>query len=375
MNSAGHNLPNPDPGPNLSDLPRTSEDLTSAWLSDHLSLDGQKHQIEVDTVQPLEAVNSFQGNLVRVAINTPADSDLPGSLVVKMVPENEQLRAIGRQLGIYGREAAFYAQIGSFAQLRVPRYFGSAVDAETGDSTIAMEDLSHLRTGDQIAGFTLSEARRTITQYAQMHATWWNAPHLPDYEWLPPWNLPAMVAYIPTIYPAAWSACADIFSDKLSDGDRALGELLGEHIAALMEHAGSGPITLVHGDARHDNLMFGEDESEPPFVVDWQYVASGRGMLDIAYYLTQGGDAELVAPAELELVESYHDAICEGGVKAYDLDTCWEDYRRFALYMLVFPVFTASMIDSSSETQRNALGTILKRGLRAAHRLNSADLF
>lgn len=326
-------------------------------------------------IAPLEVQNSFQGNLVQVVIGNPTEADVPESLVVKMVPENEQLRAIGRQLGIYGREAAFYAQIGSLAQLQVPRYLGSALEAETGDSTIILEDLSHLRTGNQTAGFTLSEARRTITQYAQMHATWWNAPHLPDYDWLPPWNLPAMVAYIPTVYPGAWSACAEIFADLLSEDDCVLGELLGKHIAALMEHAGTGPVTLVHGDARHDNLMFSDDEDAPPYVVDWQYVACGRGMLDIAYYLTQGGPAELVAPVELELVEAYHDAICAGGVKAYDLDTCWEDYRRFALYMLVFPVFTTSMIDPSSDAQREALGTILKRGLKAAHRLNSADLF
>lgn len=360
----------------MSNLPRSAKDLTSAWLSDQLSRDGRTHTVELASVAPLEGLNSFQGNLVRVTLdNPPEDPDIPDSLVVKMVPENEALRAIARQLGIYRREAAFYDEIGEAAQLQVPRTFGSAVDPETGDSTILLEDLSHLRTGDQTSGFTLSEARRAITQYAQMHAAWWNAPHLPDYEWLPPWNLPAMVAYIPTVYPGAWSACAEMFGDLLSEGDRALGDLLGRHIAALMEHAGTGPVTLVHGDARHDNLMFSDDETAPPFVVDWQYVASGRGMLDIAYYLTQGGPAELVAPVELELIETYHDAISARGVKAYDLDMCWEDYRRFALYMLVFPVFTAAMIDPSSEVQRNALSTILKRGLKAAHRLNSADLF
>lgn len=356
-------------------FPRIDKDITAPWLAQRLAENGHNSKLDSITTGPLEGVNSFQGNLVQVMTGLPKGGDIPASLVVKMVPENEQLRAIGRQLGIYGREAAFYAEIGASSKLQVPACFGAEVDPATGDSAIILEDLSHLRTGDQLTGFTVSEARRTITQYARMHAAWWNAAHLPDYKWLPPWNLPAMVAYIPTVYPAAWDACAALVADQLDDGDRALGELLGQNIAALMEHAGTGPVTLVHGDARHDNLMFSDDETSPPHVVDWQYVASGRGMLDIAYYLTQGGDAEMVALVERELVEIYHLALCTAGVKAYDLEACWEDYRRFALYMLVFPVFTASMIDPSSNAQRNGLGQILKRGLQAAHRLKSAELF
>ncbi|MGA1609012.1 MAG: FHIPEP family type III secretion protein, partial [Planctomycetota bacterium] len=158
-------------------------------------------------------------------------TDLPSHFVVKMVPENEQLRAIGRQLYIYGREAAFYGEIGAGSGIRVPRCFGAQFDPDTGDTAIVLEDLSHLRTGNQYEGFTLSEAGRAVDQYAALHARWWNEPALSGFSWLPPWTQPELVAYLPTVFPAAWQGCAALFAETLSDEDRALGTLLGERLA------------------------------------------------------------------------------------------------------------------------------------------------
>ncbi len=295
--------------------------------------------------------------------------------MVKLVPENEALRGIGRQLGIYAREAAFYLTIGAESGVRQPTCFGVEIDSETGDSAIVLEDLSHTRTGDQLAGFTRDEAERVIDQYAVLHARWWNDPRLGTSAWLPPWNLPTMVAYLPQAYrEQAWPAFAALFADELGAADHALGELLGEHVGALMELIGTGPVTLVHGDARHDNLMFGEDPSAAPYVIDWQYVASGRGIVDIAYYLTQSGEQSVVAESEETLVRRYHDALGANGASSYDWDACWSDYRRLALYTLVYPVFTAALIDPSMNAHKAALGVILRRGLDAAQRLDSAAL-
>src|SRR3546814_17941782 len=79
-----------------------------------------------------------------------------------------------------------------------------------------------------------------------------------------------------------------------------------------MEYAGTGPVTLLHGDARHDNLMYPDDGS-PPHIVDWQFVANGRAMVDIAYYLCPGGDATLVAPMERDVIGAYPDALMRAG--------------------------------------------------------------
>ena len=357
----------------MSGVPRAINDITSEWLTSVMADTVGGSQVTLGDIAPLEGSTSFQGNLVRAHIDAGAGN--PASAVVKMVPENEGLRGIGRQLGIYAREAAFYLTVGAESGIRQPACYGVAIDTETGDSTIVLEDLSALRTGNQIAGFSLSEAERTIDQYATLHARWWDSPRLASLEWLPPWNLPAMVAYLPQAFQQqAWPACAALFADTFGDEENRLGALLGEQVAPLMNLIGTGPVTLVHGDARHDNLMFPDDDATAPYMVDWQYVASGRGIVDIAYYLSQSGDPAVVAPVERDLVARYHAALAAQGVSGYGWDDCWADYRKLALYSLVYPIFTSALIDPAVAEQKRALGVILSRGFDAARRLKSTDL-
>jgi hypothetical protein len=99
-----------------------------------------------------------------------------------------------------------------------------------------------------------------------------------------------------------------------------------------------------------------------------------RGTVDLAYYITQGGDPETVAPVEEDIVRAYHEALCAGGVADYDWETCWHEYRLFALYALVFPILAAGLIDAKVEAQRNAIGLLISRGFAAARRLASVEL-
>ena len=110
-----------------------------------------------------------------------------------------------------------------------------------------------------------------------------------------------------------------------------------------------------------------------PHVVDWQFVARGRGVMDVAYYLTQSGATDIAAAHERTLVEQYHEALCRGGVSDYSLENCWEDYRRFAYYALVYPVFTAGTADPDNEDQRAAIAVILERAVSAILRLDGAE--
>ncbi|MDH3739145.1 MAG: phosphotransferase, partial [Alphaproteobacteria bacterium] len=128
------------------------------------------------------------------------------------------------------------------------------------------------------------------------------------------------------------------------------------------------------GDARHENLLFDPtDESVPPYVVDWQFVARGRGMMDVAYYLTQSGPTEVAAAHESELVARYHDELCRSGVQEYSLEDCWQDYRRFAYYALVYPVITAGVSDPDNAEQRAGITIILERAVAALLRLDAAE--
>src|SRR5690606_17604900 len=86
------------------------------------------------------------------------------------------------------------------------------------------------------------------------------------------------------------------------------------------------PWTVAHGDFRVDNLLFGGDRVA---VVDWQTVAHGPGLADLAYFLGASLPVEDRRAHERDLVAGYHQRLTAGGVDL-DFDDCWAGYRRYA---------------------------------------------
>jgi len=199
-------------------------------------------------------------------------------------------------------------------------------------------------------------------------------PELSELAWLPAWNEPAMVEFAVGAYAQVWPAVAAAFEDSLPAEAVALGGRLADILGDMMNHVAAPPFTLAHGDARHENLMFDPaDDSAAPHVIDWQLTSRSRGVMDVAYYLTQSVPADIAATHERALVERYHEELCRGGVSDYSMASCWEDYRRFAYYALVYPVFAAGFMDPENDEHRAAISVILERAVSAILRLDAAE--
>ena len=350
----------------MANVPTSLAEITPDWLTATLSESLPGTAATAVDVEPLHLVANYNGTLARVIPEyARRHADAPDSLVAKLIPQNERMLHLGVSLGVYRREAALYSEIGRETGVRMPTLLGYTEDAESGFSALLLEDLSHLRTGDQVAGFTAVEAEAALVQFARQHARWWNRAELKELAWLPTWNEPAMVAFAVGAYAQIWPLCAAMFEDSLPTEAVALGGHLTEILADMMNDVAAPPFTLAHGDARHENLLFDPaDESAAPYVVDWQLTARGRGVMDVAYYLTQSGPSDIAAAHERALVERYHEELCRGGVKDYSAARCWEDYRRFAYYALVYP---------ANIEQRAGITVILQRTVDAILRLDAAE--
>ncbi len=359
----------------MAAVPTTLAEITPDWLTATLSERLPGTVVSDADIVPLHRVANYNGTLAQVFLTYASrHANAPDSLVAKLVPQNERMLHLGVSLGVYRREAALYREIGPAAGVKMPKLFGYTENPDTAISALLLEDLSHLRTGDQYAGFTAAEAESTLLQFAHQHAHWWDRRELDDMTWLPAWNDPAMIEFAAGAYAQVWPACAAIFEDILPAEAVTLGARLTDILGDMMNAVAAAPSTLAHGDARHENLLFDPaDESAAPYVIDWQFVARGRGVMDVAYYLTQSGATDIAAAHERTLVERYHEALCRGGVSDYSLENCWEDYRRFAYYALVYPVFTAGTADPDNEDQRAAIAVILERAVSAILRLDGAE--
>ena len=98
--------------------------------------------------------------------------------------------------------------------------------------------------------------------------------------------------------------------------------------------------TLVHGDHRADNLLFGPDP-EPPVVVDWGGFAEGAAMSDVAYFLGGSLLPHHRRETEGDLVRRYWDDLVALGVDDLPWDDCWRQYRIHAFSGLSMAVLAS----------------------------------
>ena len=113
-------------------------------------------------------------------------------------------------------------------------------------------------------------------------------------------------------------------------------------IQEMMGPDGGRPLTLVHHDARPDNVFVAVDAAPPSAVlIDWQFVGIGVGPAADLAWLVSGTlepgfedpvTGETVGPEAMRstyrlIVEEYHDALVGAGVPdTYSLESCWRDF-------------------------------------------------
>jgi hypothetical protein len=206
---------------------------------------------------------------------------------------------------------------------------------------LLLEDLAPARTGDQLAGCSVDQAAIAVAELPRLHAPRWSDPALAAYSWLHRTNDDSPISVV-DLYQAVLPGFAERYASRLDADVLALAERFAVSLPGY-QAALPAATTVVHGDYRLDNLLFGTAEGGPPVgVVDWQTVYHGPGVADLAYFLGAGllpGDRRA---HEGELVRLYRDGMAALGV-GLDGDELWEQYRLLTMGGVIMAVI-ASMI-------------------------------
>lgn len=252
-------------------------------------------------------------------------------------------------------------------ELRTPRLYHGASDAETSKSVLLLEDIVDARVGDNEAGCSVEQAELAIRHSAKFHAAWWESPRLDEFPWLPDINYNAHLGQ--ESYQQAWDRFIGKVGDQLSSPFRKVAEQYGKHVVGIRDQLAARPTTIVHGDYRLGNRFFGLPGSESPLTVaDWQTVGRGTGAHDVAYFLAFCLEPERRREAEINLITGYHETLVENGVRGDELDECREDYRLSFFLPLQRLVVAGANLDVGS-----ALLSVAARRVSAAmadHRID-----
>jgi hypothetical protein len=125
----------------------------------------------------------------------------------------------------------------------------------------------------------------------------------------------------------------------------------------LLRQLSEGPMTLLHGDYRTDNMMFAPDGTV--IMMDFQLTGVGSAAYDLAYFI--GSCLEVDAARERLLYDRWIDGLIAGGVPESDLAGMWEKYRIASLFCLVYPAVASRGMDLDVPRERELANVMMSR--------------
>jgi hypothetical protein len=316
------------------------EAITAEWLTDALAAGGVAARVRDFAMR---RVGTGQiGQSVRFELDyAEAGEGAPGSLIGKFAAPEPDSRNTGIVLGNYKREINFYNHLAATALISTPRCYLAAIDEATHDFVLMMEDLAPAEPGDQLKGCTLEQARLAVREAANLHASHWDDAAIEDLAWVSGTRAAGALSSTgssdPEVLVGLWKGFRARYGERLEREALQVGERL---IARYDRYqtAYQGPKSLVHIDFRPDNMMFASTAGgRPVTVLDWQSLAFGCGVTDVAYFLAGALKRDERRKVERELLAEYHERLAGLGVR-YDFEQLWTDYRSraFALFMVAF---------------------------------------
>ncbi len=313
------------------------ENVAAGWLTRVLQFSGVG--AEVANFTSREIGTGQVGRNVRFALEYSRGTG-PATIVGKFASQDPTSRATGVAQNNYFKEVMFYNEVLPTVAIRTPRPLYAEIDASSHAFCLMLEDITPASQGDQIAGCQPAMARLAMVEASRLHAPRWNDPALDSIVWLRP-NAALGADFFKTFWHQLFPGFMARYHDHMPAEHR---DLLHRFTGKLDGWVSSrpGPRSLVHGDFRLDNMLFGS--VTPLVVVDWQTISIGNPVADISYFLGAGLLPEVRRTHEVEMVSIYHQALLAQGVTGFGFDECFRDYRRYSFSGLVMAVIASMLV-------------------------------
>ena len=315
-------------------IPRGLSDLTSEWVGAVMASHGYGAVKDVS----VEPIGTGQiADSARLSITWGHGTPGPDTLVAKVTAASEESRQAGMTTRTYEVEVGFYSSLAAELPVRTPRCYWAGFDPSQAAYGVVLEDVAPAHQGDQVGGCSIDEAAAALDELALLHAPRWGDTNLESLSWLHVGGRDrgsGLGGILGMFLPGFLERYESRMTPEVVQ--------LIPRFLEVMDHYGGGldgPKTVLHGDFRNDNLMFGLDRV---VVLDWQTVSLGAALSDVSYFLGGSLLPDDRRAHEEKLVRGYFDKIRSLGVDM-DWDRCWLDYRRYAFAGLIMAMF-ASMV-------------------------------
>jgi hypothetical protein len=354
-----------------SDIPVEPEEFDADWLTGALEEAGVARGATVTRLEFEGYVGTGQMSRNGRFRLTWSDPDgRPPTVVVKLPSADPPTRSSSFDNGAYANEFIFYSHVAPTVDVRTPHCWVARYDELARRCVLVMEDLDQSTQGDQFDGCTPEQVPLVVEQAVAFHAPRWG-----DAELVPLFirSDPAeRIARTADYYRAAVGQClvrlGSNFSADVTKLVEAFADLFGRWAVGT-----ETPRTVVHGDFRPDNFLFGRGPGAPPLaIVDWQTATLGLGPTDLAYFLGGAFPEAERRDLERDVVEDYRRRLNAAGID-YSDDDCWRDYRWGTLHGVLIGVL-ATLLAAQTERGDRLFTLMISRHAQHALDLDALGL-
>ena len=331
----------------------------------------QSSIISVKT-EPIMGKASFNAQLFRLHLTyDQQESECPHSLVAKLPTSNADLHENATVFQPGRKETWFYKYGASHTPIHTPRCYYNSLDPITGASILLLEDLAPAQNGNQLDGTSISTAKLALESAARLHAAWWGKEHVRamlSSDGVAN-NSVAAENLVQQLFLEAWPRFVARSKDRIPDNVCQFGEYLTHRVSGLSSLLDNSPKTLIHGDFRLDNMLFGKSDGDTRcWIIDWEDIDFGNGPYDVAWFI--GGCLDIGSSSEeQDLLEFYYDRLVREGVTEYAWPECQRDYCYAMSDAFVQGVLMATG-DKTDSTYHTQLADVIgRRFVRACDRL------
>ena len=341
------------------------EDISIAWLNQIAYYIKPEYVGAVSSFQ-VENVGidmGFVNQLVRVLIEYESGiAKGPKSVIVKCPPLDLDLKRVSNRLNNLQREIRIYQGFDLPDGITIPRLYYSSIEESYGNGVLVIEDIDYAIQGDSVVGCSYQEAVLAIKEIAKFHAHYWIRSNRESFNSIPH-KSDEIFAY-QELFRDAWESLVQKAGIHMPLYLLGLGDKLAGNINKIKTILSGDPITLIHGDYRLDNCFFVYEHGPQPDglkVIDWEYCVKGRGVNDVAAFISEAFRPNDRRDLEWKLLAIYYSTLKHNGVTDYSFDQCFEDYRISMLEILIFWVISGGFCDYSGTRATEYLSNSLDR--------------
>jgi HAD superfamily hydrolase (TIGR01509 family) len=243
-------------------------------------------------------------------------------------------------LGLFDREYYFYEQIRDYITICAPKYIGTIKNKEYLSKGILLENINR---EDFVLGLDLNKENidvslKVIEQCAVFHSQFWNKDLSKSFPNLKKHNDPLFKPVWGEFLRERWPLFAEKWKHVISA--KILTKLEGavSRFEDLQDKMSNGHLTICHGDVKSGNIFYKKQGTGyMPYFIDWQYIANGKGVQDIVFFMMESFSIENIYSYRDLFKMYYYIKLKENGV-VYP----WETYQKdFEEAMCYFPLFVA----------------------------------